>query len=92
MFLPAEWPHTRLDHWRTLIRARAIENQMFFVACNRVGTSKGTRFGGHSCIVDPWGELVIEGGEGEGVLTTVIDLAQVENQSPKNPRLCRPST
>ncbi len=37
ILLPAEWPHPRLEHWRTLLRARAIENQCFVAACNRVG-------------------------------------------------------
>lgn len=78
VFVPAEWPHPRLMHWQTLLRARAIENQMYMVACNRVGTSKETTFFGHSCILDPWGETIIAGGEDELLLTAVIDLAKVE--------------
>jgi omega-amidase len=78
VFLPSEWPHPRLAHWRTLLRARAIENQLYVVACNRVGTSKGTDFFGHSCIIDPWGQVVIEGGEGELLLTAAIDLDRVD--------------
>ena len=85
VFVPAEWPHPRLAHWRTLLRARAIENQMFVVACNRVGRSKNTDFFGHSCIVDPWGELVIELGEGEMLGTAVIDIAQVDEVRAKIP-------
>lgn len=76
-FVPAEWPHPRLEHWRTLLRARAIENQMYIVACNRVGQSKGTEFCGHSCIIDPWGELLVAGGEAEELLTAEIDLEKV---------------
>lgn len=76
-FLPAEWPHPRLEHWQTLIRARAIENQMYVVACNRVGQSKGIDFCGHSCVIDPWGEVLIEGGETESLLTVEIDLEKV---------------
>lgn len=78
IFLPSEWPHPRLAHWRTLLRARAIENQLYLVACNRVGTSKGSDFFGHSCIVDPWGQMVVEAGESELLLTAVIDLAKVD--------------
>jgi predicted amidohydrolase len=74
VLLPAEWPHPRLVHWRTLLRARAIENQLFMVACNRVGIDSSGHFFGHSVIVDPWGELVIEGDEGEALLTAMIDL------------------
>ena len=85
VFVPAEWPHPRLAHWRTLLRARAIENQMFVVACNRVGNSKGTDFFGHSCILDPWGEAVIELGEGEMLGTAEIDIAQVNAVRVKIP-------
>lgn len=76
-FLPAEWPHPRLAHWQTLLRARAIENQMFMVACNRVGRAGGAHFCGHSCIIDPWGEALVEGGEEEMLLTAEIDLDKV---------------
>jgi omega-amidase len=76
-FVPAEWPHPRLAHWQTLLRARAIENQFFVIACNRVGTSKNSSFFGHSCIINPWGETVIEAGEQEILLTAEIDLAEV---------------
>ncbi|HBY95767.1 MAG TPA: carbon-nitrogen hydrolase [Chloroflexi bacterium] len=78
IFLPSAWPHPRLTHWRTLLRARAIENQMFVVACNRVGTSDGTAFFGHSSVIDPWGELLVEAGEQPGLFTVDFDLTQVE--------------
>lgn len=79
VMLPSEWPHPRLAHWQTLLRARAIENQMYMIACNRVGESKGTRFFGHSCIIDPWGETVVEAGESEILLTATIDTAVVDD-------------
>lgn len=78
VFLPSEWPHPRLAHWQTLLRARAIENQYYVVACNRVGTSKDTDFFGHSCIIDPWGQTVVEAGEEEMVLTAEIDPSRVD--------------
>ena len=78
VLLPAEWPSRRAAHWHTLLRARAIENQMFVAACNRVGESKGEHFGGGSAIIDPWGEAVIEGGSAEALLTAEIDLSQVD--------------
>ncbi|AJY77120.1 carbon-nitrogen family hydrolase [Paenibacillus beijingensis] len=78
LFVPAEWPHPRLHHWRTLLTARAIENQMYVIACNRVGTSGDTAFFGHSLIIDPWGEILAEGGEEEAILTAEIDLALVD--------------
>lgn len=85
IFVPAEWPHPRLMHWRTLLRARAIENQLFIVACNRVGTVGETVFCGHSAVIDPWGETVVEGGEEEALLTAEIDLGvadEVRTQIP----------
>ncbi|MEF3301736.1 carbon-nitrogen family hydrolase [Paenibacillus sp. GYB003] len=78
LIVPAEWPHPRLHHWRTLLTARAIENQMYVVACNRVGTSGTTSFFGHSMVVDPWGEIVAEGGEEEAILTAELDMAVVD--------------
>jgi omega-amidase len=78
IFLPAEWPYPRLEHWRTLLQARAIENQMFIAACNRVGKSKGESFFGHSAIYDPWGRLVIEAGDSKALLTASVDTALVE--------------
>jgi len=83
--LPAEWPTARLAHWRTLLRARAIENQMFIAAANNVGNTKGETFGGHSAVIDPWGEALIEGGEEESLLTVEIDLdkaAEVRKRIP----------
>ncbi len=79
VFLPAEWPYPRLAHWRTLLRARAIENQLFVVACNRVGQSPDYTFFGHSTVVDPAGELVVEGGEEPMLLTVELDLSLVES-------------
>lgn len=78
MLIPSEWPHPRRMHWRTLLRARAIENQCFVAACNRVGETNGTSFLGASAVIDPWGETVVEAGEAEALLTVRIDLGQVD--------------
>jgi omega-amidase len=79
MLLPSEWPHPRLAHWRTLLRARAIENQCYVIACNRVGgDADGKQFFGHSAVIDPWGETVAEGDESAQVLVATIDLAVVD--------------
>ncbi|PZE22897.1 carbon-nitrogen family hydrolase [Paenibacillus xerothermodurans] len=77
MFVPAEWPNPRLHHWRTLLMARAIENQMFVVSCNRVGVSGTTEFFGHSMVIDPWGEVLAEAGETEQIVRAEIDLGLV---------------
>lgn len=85
VFLPAEWPYPRLEAWRVLLRARAIENQFFMVGCNRVGESRGEVFFGYSSIHDPWGEPVVEGGEEERLLTAEIDLDEVDEARGKIP-------
>lgn len=85
LFVPAEWPHPRLHHWRTLLTARAIENQMFVVACNRTGTSGTTSFFGHSIVIDPWGETVAEAGEEETIVYAEIDLSLVDTVRGKIP-------
>lgn len=82
---PAEWPHPRLHHWRTLLQARAIENQMFILSCNRVGKAGDTHFFGHSMAINPWGEILAEGSEEEEILTTVINLDEVEEVRSKIP-------
>jgi predicted amidohydrolase len=79
LLLPAEWPHPRREHWRTLLRARAIENQCFVAACNRIGTTGSNTFFGASALIDPWGETLVEGGEAPMVLTATIDLDQVDS-------------
>jgi predicted amidohydrolase len=83
--VPAEWPQARIQHWRALLQARAIENQAFVIGCNRVGEYNETRFGGHSMIVDPWGELVAEAGGEEMLLTVRINtdlVSEVQQRLP----------
>ncbi|MEW6240554.1 MAG: carbon-nitrogen family hydrolase [Chloroflexota bacterium] len=87
VILPAEWPHPRLGHWQTLVRARAIENQMFMLACNRVGKDPGNEFFGHSMVVSPWGEVLAEAGEGEELVTVAVDQAKVQEARRKIPIL-----
>lgn len=87
IIIPAEWPLARLDHWRTLLLARAIENQCFIVACNSVGETGDTTFAGHSMIVDPWGRVVVSAGEDSQLLTGEIDLDLIDEVRKKLPAL-----
>jgi predicted amidohydrolase len=57
----ANWPAARVDHWRTLLRARAIENQAFVLGVNRVGRDPNAEYGSSSLAVDPRGEVLREG-------------------------------
>ena len=77
LVIPAQWPAARLGHWRILVQARAIENQMFVIAANRCGTTGETTFGGHSMIVAPDGSILLEAGENEECKGTILDLEMV---------------
>ncbi len=82
---PIAFPYPRLEHWKILVRARAIENQMFMVGVNHVGSEDfGTdgvvTYFGSSVIVDPWGETVVEADESsETLLTTIVDTDKVRD-------------
>ncbi len=71
--IPAAWPARRREHWTLLARARAVEEQAFVLACNTAGTHGGVPQAGHSLVVDPWGEVLAEAGDGEEVLTVEFD-------------------
>lgn len=60
--MAAGWPAKRIEHWKTLLRARAIENQCFIAAVNCVGGDPAAPFGGASAIIGPWGETITEAG------------------------------
>lgn len=76
-FVVAEWPKARLQHWRALLIARAIENQCFIIACNRSGSDPNNEFAGHSMVINPWGEIIAEAGEEEETLLAEIQIDQV---------------
>lgn len=75
--VPANWPEPRRAHWMALLQARAIENQAYVVGCNRVGEGGGLKYVGDSRIVDPLGELLATGSQGETILFADIDPATV---------------
>ena len=77
MIVVANWPSARVHHWDALIRARAIENQSYIAAVNRIGVDgNGLQYPGHSCIIDMNGNTVMELGEREvlGIFTLEKDL------------------
>ena len=77
LLVSAEWPIPRIEHWRTLLRARAIENQMFVAACNRCGITGGTEFGGHSALIAPDGTVLAEAGTAEEIIWADVDREHV---------------
>jgi predicted amidohydrolase len=85
--IPSAWPAKRVAHWRLLAQARAVENQMYVVACNTAGTHAGVPMGGHSMVVDPWGTVLAEAGEDEEVLRVDLDLGFVSETRDRFPVL-----
>lgn len=75
--IPAQWPKQRLDAWKKLLQARAIENQAFVVGVNRVGSDPNNQFAGHSLVVDPLGEIILELGEAPEIGTAELDFTQL---------------
>lgn len=85
---PAAWPMPRVDHWVTLNKARAIENQVFMFSVNQTGkTTLKREDAGHSVIVTPWGEIVANAGVKEGTMSWVIDLDEIQESASKIPVL-----
>ncbi len=76
LIVVSDFPNPRVEHWRTLLRARAIENQMYVVACNRVGPSPMGTYCGHSLIIDPWGDIIAEGGEEQEIIVGEVDFTE----------------
>ena len=80
LMVSAQWPLSRLAHWKNLVRARAIENQIFVVAGNACGQTGKMLLAGHSMIVAPDGTILAEAGEEEGIVSAVLDLQLPEEQ------------
>ena len=78
LFIPAQWPKKRIDHWQQLLQARAIENQCYVVAVNRVGDDPNNEFNGHSMVIGPWGDLLLSNETDEGIYYADIDLQEVK--------------
>jgi deaminated glutathione amidase len=85
LVVPSAWVAGpgKLEHWRTLVTARAIENTAYVVAVGQ----PGPRYTGHSLVVAPDGTVVVQAGEGEQVLTAVLERDAVEQARATNPSL-----
>lgn len=75
----ANWPDVRIQAWRTLLPARAVENQCYVAAVNRVGRdNNGWDFNGNSLILDPWGKALAEGGSGAEIMQVKLEKGVLE--------------
>jgi predicted amidohydrolase len=85
LVVPAAWVAgpRKVEHWRTLVRARAIENTVHVVAVGQ----PGPRYSGHSLVVDPLGDVLVEGGDEPAVLTATLHRAQLDEARRTNPSL-----
>ncbi|RLG54981.1 MAG: carbon-nitrogen family hydrolase [Candidatus Hydrothermarchaeota archaeon] len=81
----AEFPEERIEHWVTLLRARAIENQLFVVGVNCVGGDKG--YPGRSAIIDPLGNILAKAGNSQEIIFADVDLNMVKEVRKKFPFL-----
>jgi len=83
----ANWPASRDHHWRTLLQARAIENQALVVGVNRVGADPNVAYCGSSMIVGPAGEMILDAGSEEGIFQSIIDVDDVAKSRAAFPAL-----
>jgi len=81
----ANWPIERELHWRFLARTRAIDNLAYVVACNRTGEGGGLTYPGASMVVDPAGEVLVNGGREEAVYVAELTPRTVERTRRKFP-------
>ena len=83
--VPSAWVAgpAKVDHWRTLVKARAIENTVYVVAVGQ----PGPRYTGHSMVVSPMGEVLVEGGAEEQVLEATLEQSLVAEARAQNPSL-----
>ena len=75
----ANWPAKRRHQWQTMLRARAIENQAYVVGVNRVGTDPKLSYTGDSVVVDPFGEVLAEAGDGERTISAEVSSERLES-------------
>ena len=75
----ANWPNRREQHWVTLLQARAIENLAYVVGVNRAGSDPKLVYPGRSMIIDPHGNILVDAGSSEGVVSAEIDAEVVRD-------------
>ncbi|MCS7204201.1 MAG: carbon-nitrogen hydrolase family protein [Leptospiraceae bacterium] len=87
ILLPSQWPSQRREHFLTLSKARAIENQAYFVAVNNIGNLKELSFSGDSRIYDPNGNEILCLNSEEGVFVQELSLELVKEIQTQRPIL-----
>mgnify|MGYP005847142431 CR=1 FL=1 len=77
LVVSAHWPAARIQNWRQLLQARAVENQMYVIGCNCCGETDGEVFGGHSMIIGPDGTILRQAEDDAATLMVALDLQDV---------------
>jgi len=86
--VPSAWPAERREHFEALLKARAIENQCFVIGINKCGPEKGGMvFGGHSMVLDPWGNCLTKLGAGKTIRRITLDISETHRIRMRYPFL-----
>lgn len=82
--VPANWPGSRAEHWRVLLRARAIENQCYILGVNCVGNIGGLGYRGDSCVISPYGDILdaLENKEGNLIADLNMNVGEIRREFP----------
>ncbi|MCD6223572.1 MAG: hypothetical protein J7J73_01540 [Deltaproteobacteria bacterium] len=83
--IPTEWPDVRLDHWLSLTKARAIENEMYLMGINACRKTGKWNMAGHSVIYDPWGNVISLLSDKEGIIFAEIDKKKIKQMKENIP-------
>jgi predicted amidohydrolase len=85
LIVVSNFPNPKINHWRTLLQARSIENQLSVIAVNRVGAAEGNTYFGASLIIDAWGDILAEGTAQESILTAAVDVNKCQEVRQRIP-------
>ncbi len=87
VLVPSAWPYPRIEHWETLSRSRAIENQCYVATINGSATFGDATLLGRSTVYDPWGVALASSGDGPALVTAELDPTTVESIREEFPAL-----
>ena len=87
VLVPSAWPYPRVEHWRLLPRARAVENLTYVAAVNGVGAFEDAELLGRSAVYDPWGTTLASAGDDPATVTADVDRERVDSVRDEFPAL-----
>ncbi|QCC50422.1 carbon-nitrogen family hydrolase [Halapricum salinum] len=87
VLVPSAWPYPRVEHWRLLPRARAVENLCYVATTNGVGTFDDAELLGRSAVYDPWGTTLASSGDQPGLVTATVEAERVSEVRAEFPAL-----